>query len=257
MTSLWHNTFDSRNYDKKFGQVGWCGLKYHHEEDIVEVGYRFFEEYWGKGYATEACKAVISYGFISLRVQKIYAFSDVKNIRSINVLEKSGMKLLDTILREGIRTRRYYLNNTYITVKRILAAETYPVRQQVLRQGKPIASCMFDGDEEKTTIHLGLFFYGTLSGVVSYIRIKTEYSASDNQYQLRGMAILLPFQGKKLGEVLLSEGERILKELNCNFIWCNSREVAVNFYKRNGFVVEGESFVIPSIGVHYKMHKKL
>ena len=37
--------------------VGWCGLKMN-EDDILDIGYRFFKKYWGKGYATETANAL-------------------------------------------------------------------------------------------------------------------------------------------------------------------------------------------------------
>jgi [ribosomal protein S5]-alanine N-acetyltransferase len=41
--------------------IGWCGLK-KHPDGQIDLGYRFFVEYWGKGYATESAKAVMDYG---------------------------------------------------------------------------------------------------------------------------------------------------------------------------------------------------
>ena len=242
--------------NKKHGKfVGWCGLKYHPNEDIVEVGYRFYEEEWNKGYATEACKAAVKYGFNTLRIQKIYAFSHVDNTRSIRVLEKCGFKRIETIIRDGDPVYKFCINNDCIYVKEISAEETYSVRHEVLRQGKPIETCKFDGDSVDTTFHLGLFYYGKLVGVVSYMNVSNTQFTQYNQYQLRGMAISTPFQGKQLGNVLLKEGERKLKHKNIELVWCNAREVAVNFYKRFDFSTIGESFDIPTIGKHFVMFK--
>ena len=36
--------------------IGWCGLKLN-EENLVDIGFRFFKKEWGKGYATESAKA--------------------------------------------------------------------------------------------------------------------------------------------------------------------------------------------------------
>ena len=40
-------------------------------------------------------------------------------------------------------------------VKKITALETYTVRQEVLRKGKPIETCHFIGDDATTTTHFG------------------------------------------------------------------------------------------------------
>ena len=42
-----------------------------------------------------------------------------------------------------------------------------------------------------------------------------------------------------------------------NFLWCNAREEALNFYKKNGFLEFGEFFSIPRIGKHKKLYFKL
>src|SRR5690606_3936912 len=36
--------------------IGWCGLKFVESVGETDIGFRFFEEYWNKGYATESAK---------------------------------------------------------------------------------------------------------------------------------------------------------------------------------------------------------
>ncbi|HMQ48342.1 MAG TPA: GNAT family N-acetyltransferase [Saprospiraceae bacterium] len=81
--------------------LGWCGLKYHPDSDQVDVGYRFFRRYWGNGYATEAAKASIDYGFYHLGLPTIYAHAMKNNIASIKVLEKIGMSYWKNSIMEG------------------------------------------------------------------------------------------------------------------------------------------------------------
>ena len=71
--------------------TGWAGLKYLPEFDEIDIGYRFLPEFWGKGIATEASKAIIKYGFEILEIEKIIAVSMVGNTASIKVMEKVGM----------------------------------------------------------------------------------------------------------------------------------------------------------------------
>ena len=68
------------------------------------LGYSLGEEYWGKGYATEAARAVINYGFDVLGLGMISAYCYDFNARSGRVLQKCGMKYEGT-LRRG--ERRY------------------------------------------------------------------------------------------------------------------------------------------------------
>lgn len=61
-----------------------------------EVWYKAFPEYWGKGYTTEALKALLVFGFTQLKLHRIEAGCATGNIASIKVLEKVGM------VREGL-----------------------------------------------------------------------------------------------------------------------------------------------------------
>lgn len=72
--------------------VGWAGLAYLPEFDEIDIGYRFFPEYWGKGIATEASRAILTYGFNELQLEKIIAIAMKENLGSIKVMEKIGMQ---------------------------------------------------------------------------------------------------------------------------------------------------------------------
>lgn len=43
--------------------LAWCGLKYSKDADETDIGFRFFEQHWNKGYATESARACLNYGF--------------------------------------------------------------------------------------------------------------------------------------------------------------------------------------------------
>ena len=51
--------------------------------------------------------------------------------------------------------------------KKITTFETYTIRQEVLRKGKPIETCYFNGDNDSSTTHFGLFENEKIIGVVS------------------------------------------------------------------------------------------
>jgi RimJ/RimL family protein N-acetyltransferase len=57
----------------------------------VEVGWRLSLSSWGKGYATEAAKAALRFGFKVLRLPEIVSFTTVGNFRSRAVMERLGM----------------------------------------------------------------------------------------------------------------------------------------------------------------------
>ncbi len=57
-----------------------------------ELGYAFAPWAWGRGYATEAARALIDFGFGTLRLDVIEAFAMVDNPASCRVLAKAGMR---------------------------------------------------------------------------------------------------------------------------------------------------------------------
>ncbi|GGG41357.1 GNAT family N-acetyltransferase [Bizionia arctica] len=142
-------------------------------------------------------------------------------------------------------------------VTQVSHTETYRVRQPILREGKPIETCVFEGDTDKDTFHLGLFSKKQLIGVASFMKNKSLLFSEEKQYQLRGMAILKEFQHQGLGAQLIEAGECILNQEEVNVLWFNAREIAVKFYKNHGFKIIGDTFNIPNIGIHHVMFKKL
>ena len=56
----------------------------------AEVWYKLFPKYWGNGYATEALKCLLDFGFNKLKLHRIEAGCAVDNLGSIKVLVKSG-----------------------------------------------------------------------------------------------------------------------------------------------------------------------
>ncbi len=142
-----------------------------------------------------------------------------------------------------------------ISVKEIKTEQTYRIREEVLRKGIDLSS-QFTGDFDKESFHLGLFYKNELVSIVSFMKIKHNM-LNGEQYQLRGMATKNKFQGKSFGKILIEKSVKILINKDINYVWCNARVIALNFYKRNGFVIIGEPFEIPQIGKHFLMSKKL
>ncbi|MDQ1595000.1 MAG: hypothetical protein QOH40_1556 [Arthrobacter pascens] len=62
--------------------------------DQPELGYRLRCAAWGKGYATEGCRALITKGFAEFEVQRVVASTMAVNAASRRVMEKSGMRLV-------------------------------------------------------------------------------------------------------------------------------------------------------------------
>ena len=62
----------------------------------AELGYSLARPLWGRGLTTEAAGAVVTHGFESYGLARIYAFADIRNEASWRVMEKVGMR------REGL-----------------------------------------------------------------------------------------------------------------------------------------------------------
>ncbi len=144
-----------------------------------------------------------------------------------------------------------------IEIKKIDFNTTFSVRHPVLRNGRPIETCFFDGDDLETTTHFGLFFDKNLIGVISIFKNKNSIFSVQNQFQIRGMAVLEDHQGKKLGKKLLDQAEQVIIDQKGNLIWFNARENAVPFYQNSGYEILGDAFEIKEIGIHYLMFKNL
>ncbi|MCW1916717.1 GNAT family N-acetyltransferase [Luteolibacter sp. GHJ8] len=73
--------------DRAIGGIS-CSL----ESDAAEIGFLLHRRHWGKGFATEAARAVLTTALSLSRVNKVWATCDTGNTASIRVLEKIGMK---------------------------------------------------------------------------------------------------------------------------------------------------------------------
>ncbi|MRX68114.1 Protein N-acetyltransferase, RimJ/RimL family [Flavobacterium resistens] len=86
--------------------IGWSGIKFITDEingykNFYEIGYRFIEKHWGKGYATEAGKAFVDYAFNEMKVKALYAYADAGNENSRRILEKLGLQFVNSFEHEG------------------------------------------------------------------------------------------------------------------------------------------------------------
>ncbi len=143
------------------------------------------------------------------------------------------------------------------TIKKIDYNATFAVRHPVLRAGKPIESCFFEGDDLESTLHLGLFDVDKLVGVISVFKNKSTTFKASLQFQIRGMAVLKEYQAFGYGKKLLQSAEALIVAQKGELIWFNAREKAVPFYQKSGYIIEGKPFEIKDIGIHYIMFKQI
>lgn len=93
--------------EKTSGQfLGWAGLEFEIRavnkiRGFYDLGYRLLPAYWNRGFATEAARGALHYGFETLKIDTIFADADIENKASINVLQKVGMKWVENFDDEG------------------------------------------------------------------------------------------------------------------------------------------------------------
>lgn len=71
--------------------VGYHLLNNIRGESLIQVGYLLFPEFWGRGYATEMCRAVLRYGYAELGLPRIHAITNLPHEPSQRVLLKAGL----------------------------------------------------------------------------------------------------------------------------------------------------------------------
>lgn len=73
--------------------IGYVGLwpADHLGAGMVEVGWRLASEHWGRGYATEAAREALRFGFEEVGLEEIVSFTVPQNVRSWKVMERIGL----------------------------------------------------------------------------------------------------------------------------------------------------------------------
>ncbi len=89
--------------------AGWVGLQFLPELDETEVGFLLGKNLWGLGYATEAARASIQFGFENFKLDHIIALVHPDNLASRRVIEKCGLSYIDRLHLWGIDLLRYSL----------------------------------------------------------------------------------------------------------------------------------------------------
>ncbi|ALC92897.1 acetyltransferase [Bacillus sp. FJAT-18017] len=106
--------------DKGTGKVfGAIALTNNKRFNQGEVAYWIGEQYWGRGYATEATKAILQFAFEEKKLHKVFARYFSTNIASGRVMKKIGMKQ-EGILKEHIIKEGKYEDLVYYGILNVL-----------------------------------------------------------------------------------------------------------------------------------------
>jgi [ribosomal protein S5]-alanine N-acetyltransferase len=90
--------------------IGATGLQHLDDLEEIEVGYRFLREHRGQGYATEAARAAIRFGFEELGLDRIVAVTLPTNHASRRVMEKCGLSFVGVVHVYGRTQVKYALS---------------------------------------------------------------------------------------------------------------------------------------------------
>jgi ribosomal-protein-alanine N-acetyltransferase len=92
--------------------IGYCGF-FHQVVDAapeIEIGYRLHPDFWNKGFATEAARAVSDCGFSEWKLDRVISLIHPENTASRRVAEKNGMILEKETVFKGFPTQVFAMN---------------------------------------------------------------------------------------------------------------------------------------------------
>lgn len=101
----WHWALEERGRPGVVGSVAL--IQESASSSSAELGYWFRREAWGKGYATEASRFALEFGFRALKVHRIWGKCHVDNAASARVMEKLGM-VKEGLIREHVWLRDHW-----------------------------------------------------------------------------------------------------------------------------------------------------
>ena len=137
-------------------------------------------------------------------------------------------------------------------IKFIPTELTLGLRSKVLRNGMPLAECVFPTDKLEGAFPLAVYVDDEIATIASFF--PNHYKGKlELGYQLRGMATDMHFLGKGYGKQLIEFATTYIKKTNAQYIWCNARSSAIGFYQKLNFEVVSEEFEIAGVGPHHEM----
>ncbi|KGE17093.1 GNAT family N-acetyltransferase [Paenibacillus wynnii] len=94
-----------RDEEKMIGHVYFNQIE-PYEFMTWEIGYIFNPKFYGNGYATEACRGILQYGFNELKIHRVIALCNPENIASWRLMERLNMR------REAYHKKKAFFHKT-------------------------------------------------------------------------------------------------------------------------------------------------
>ena len=144
-----------------------------------------------------------------------------------------------------------------VEINKVDAEKIKPLRHAELRQGQAFSTTSYLKDNEDSTLHMASILAGNIVTCATFYPEQSEKLNAVNAYRLRGMATHSNFQRKGYARDLIKAAFLELRSIGADFLWCNARIAALDFYKSVGFKTRGDLFDIETIGPHYYMYKEI
>ena len=156
-----------------------------------------------------------------------------------------------------------------VVVTGVPVALVRPLRQVVLRPGRPVEESEYPGDDHPLARHVAarLGHHGEVVSVGSLLPEAPPWpvpglpdearSGGGDARRIRGMATREGLRGRGWGRLVLDQLLEAAAAQGAMVVWCNARTGAVPFYRRAGFAAVGEPFDLAGIGEHLAMVRTL
>ena len=133
-------------------------------------------------------------------------------------------------------------------VRPALLDEILALRHAVLRPGRPLDTARFAGDDELTTVHVGVFDRASAVGCATVMYRPLD--DGEPALQLRGMATAPERAGQGIGRAVLRYLEEdVARGAHVRVLWCNARTSASGFYAGAGWKLASAVFEAQSAGL--------
>jgi GNAT superfamily N-acetyltransferase len=143
-------------------------------------------------------------------------------------------------------------------VRQVTAAETYPLRQRVLRPHQTVAEVGSPADADADAGHYAAYRDGEVVGVVTVLHQSPDDEPDHRRWwRLRGMATAEEVRGQGVGRALVAAAVAHAVAHNGTRLWCYARLPAAGFYRAAGFETTGDVWQEPALGPHIAMWRDL
>ncbi len=141
-------------------------------------------------------------------------------------------------------------------VSSVPAAATHGLRRTVLRNGTPVSTVTYDGDDDADTVHLAVLGSGGVIVAVSTWLLDPFPGEASAAVRLRGMATMPEHRGEGHGSRLLAAGIEHARTVGTDTVWANARDTALGFYLLHGFEVASESTIDETTALPHLLVRK-